>query len=172
MAAQRRDGGNRNADRLRQAEPMARHTSWRAGGVADTWFRPANRAELLEFVAHLDANFPIPWVGFGSNLLGRDGGVRGVVIAVQDALADIEELGSGRIRAGAGVACTILARYCVRRQLGPAEFFAGIPGTVGGALAMNAGAFGGETWQQVESVEVVNRAGWVARRYTADYTDC
>jgi UDP-N-acetylmuramate dehydrogenase len=110
------------------------------------------------------------WVGLGSNLLVRDGGVRGVVVAVQDALADIEYLGDGRIRAGAGVACTILARYCVRRLLGPAEFFAGIPGTVGGALAMNAGAFGGETWQQVESVEVVNRAGEVRRRYPAEYT--
>jgi UDP-N-acetylmuramate dehydrogenase len=170
MAAQRNNGGNRDADRLRQAEPMARHTSWRAGGVADTWFRPASRADLLAFITELDASMPVHWVGLGSNLLVRDGGVRGVVIAVQDALADIEDLGQGRIRAGAGVACTILARYCVRRQLGPAEFFAGIPGTVGGALAMNAGAFGGETWQQVASVEVVNRAGEVQRRHPADYT--
>jgi len=169
MAAQRNDGNNRNAERLRQAEPMARHTSWRTGGVADTWFRPADRADLLAFIAQLDPAVPVHWIGLGSNLLVRDGGVRGVVIAVQDALGDIEDLGQGRIRAGAGVACTILARYCVRRQLGPAEFFAGIPGTVGGALAMNAGAFGGETWQQVESVEVSNRQGIVRRRFPDDY---
>ena len=169
MAAQRNDGNDRSADRLRQAEPMARHTSWRTGGVADTWFRPANRADLLAFIAQLDPAVPVHWIGLGSNLLVRDGGVRGVVIAVQDALGDVEDLGQGRIRAGAGLACTILARYCVRRLLGPAEFFAGIPGTVGGALAMNAGAFGGETWQQVESVEVVNRQGIVRRRYPGDY---
>jgi UDP-N-acetylmuramate dehydrogenase len=169
MAAQRKDGGERDADRLRLAEPMARHTSWRVGGNADTWFRPANRADLLAFLAQLDPAVPVYWIGLGSNLLVRDGGVRGIVIAVQDALGDVEDLGQGRVRAGAGLACTILARYCVRKQLGPAEFFAGIPGTVGGALAMNAGAFGGETWQQVESVEVVSRKGIVRRRFPADY---
>jgi len=169
MAAQRKGGGQTDADRLRHAEPMARHTSWRVGGAVDTWFRPANRTDLLAFIAQLSPGVPVHWVGLGSNLLVRDGGVRGVVIAVQDALADIEDLGHGRIRAGAGVACTILARYCVRRQLGPAEFFAGIPGTVGGALVMNAGAFGGETWQQVESVEVVDRSGSVRRRPVSDY---
>lgn len=169
MAMQRNGGGDHNIDRLRLAEPMARHTSWRVGGAADTWFRPANRADLLAFIAQLDPTVPVHWIGLGSNLLVRDGGVRGVVIAVQDALGDVEDLGQGRIRAGAGLACTILARYCVRKQLGPAEFFAGIPGTVGGALAMNAGAFGGETWQQVESVEVVSRTGIVRRRFPADY---
>jgi len=168
MAA-RHNSGSRFADRLRHAEPMARHTSWRAGGVADTWFRPADRAELLDFLRELAPETPLHWVGLGSNLLVRDGGVRGVVIAVQDALGDIEDLGNGRVAAGAGVACTILARFCVRRKLGPAEFFAGIPGTVGGALAMNAGAFGGETWQQVESVEVVDRHGAVNTRTPDEY---
>ena len=165
-----RNGSDRFADRLRQAEPMARHTSWRAGGVADTWFRPADRAELLAFMRELEPGTPLHWVGLGSNLLVRDGGIRGVVVAVQDALSNIEDMGNGRVAAGAGVACTILSRYCVRRQLGPAEFFAGIPGTVGGALAMNAGAFGGETWQQVESVEVVDRQGEVHTRKPEEYT--
>ena len=169
MAAER-NGSDRFADRLRQAEPMARHTSWRAGGVADTWFRPADRAELLAFMSELEPGTPLHWVGLGSNLLVRDGGIRGVVVAVQDALSNIEDMGNGRVAAGAGVACTILSRYCVRRQLGPAEFFAGIPGTVGGALAMNAGAFGGETWQQVESVEVVDRHGEVHTRTPDEYT--
>ena len=168
MAAQLKQNGQ-----LLKAEPMSRHTSWRAGGIADVWFKPASKVELVEFLQDLAPDTPLHWVGLGSNLLVRDGGVRGVVISLQDALNDIEDLGDGRVMAGAGVACTILARFCVRRELGPAEFFAGIPGTVGGALAMNAGAFGGETWQQVESVEVINRKGEVQTRqadeYTADY---
>jgi UDP-N-acetylmuramate dehydrogenase len=167
--ASERNSGARFADRLRHAEPMSRHTSWRAGGIADTWFRPADRTELLEFMCELEPGTPLHWVGLGSNLLVRDGGLRGVVVAVQDALTDLEELGNGRVAAGAGVACTVLARYAVRRQLGPAEFFAGIPGTVGGALAMNAGAFGGETWEQVETVEVVDRHGDVHTRKPTEY---
>ena len=157
------------AQQIRKAEPMALHTSWRAGGNADTWFRPANRADLIEFMQTLAPEMPLYWVGLGSNLLVRDGGVRGAVIAVQDALGDIEDLGDGRISAGAGVACTVFARHCVRQGLGPAEFFAGIPGTIGGALAMNAGAFGGETWEQVETVEVLDRQGNVRIRTPADY---
>jgi UDP-N-acetylmuramate dehydrogenase len=158
------------SDQVLHDESMARHTSWRVGGVADVWFQPANREDLLSFLQSLDAAIPLHWVGLGSNLLVRDGGIRGAVIAVQNALSEITDLGAGRVSAGAGVACTVLARHCVRQKLGPAEFFAGIPGTVGGALAMNAGAFGGETWQQVESVEVVNRQGQVRTRTPADYT--
>ncbi|TDJ43013.1 MAG: UDP-N-acetylmuramate dehydrogenase [Gammaproteobacteria bacterium] len=164
-----RNDNKRFADQVRHAESMARHTSWRTGGVADTWFRPSGREELIAFMRELEPGIPLHWVGLGSNLLVRDGGVRGVVIAVQDALGDIEDLGNGQVSAGAGVACTILARYCVRRQLGPAEFFAGIPGTVGGALAMNAGAFGGETWQQVKTVEVMDRHGEVHTRGPDEY---
>jgi UDP-N-acetylmuramate dehydrogenase len=167
--AMRRNDSKRFADQVRHAESMARHTSWRTGGVADTWFRPSGREELIAFMRELEPGMPLHWVGLGSNLLVRDGGVRGVVIAVQDALGDIEDLGNGQVSAGAGVACTILARYCVRRQLGPAEFFAGIPGTVGGALAMNAGAFGGETWQQVKTVEVMDRHGEVHTRGPDEY---
>jgi UDP-N-acetylmuramate dehydrogenase len=155
---------------LLESESMSRHTSWRVGGPVDTWFRPASRDELLAFLPTVDSSTPIYWVGLGSNLLVRDGGIRGVVIAVQEALGGIEDLGAGRMRAGAGVACTVFARQCVRKTLGPAEFFAGIPGTIGGALAMNAGAFGGETWQQVESVETVDRQGKVRTRYPADYS--
>jgi UDP-N-acetylmuramate dehydrogenase len=135
----------------------------------DTWFRPSTSEDLSAFMQTLDASVPVYWVGLGSNLLVRDGGVRGVVISVQDALGDIENLGAGRVRAGAGVACTVFARHCVRQSFGPAEFFAGIPGTVGGALAMNAGAFGGETWEVVETVETIDRGGQIRTRTPADY---
>ena len=74
------------------------------------------------------------------------------------------------MRAGAGVPCTQLARQCIRWELGPSEFFAGIPGTVGGALAMNAGAHGGETWERVESVRTIDRSGEIHERAPAEYS--
>ncbi len=157
------------AARLRRDEPMARHTSWRAGGPAALYFRPASRDELAACLQAVPATLPILFVGLGSNLLVRDGGIAAAVIAVQDALTDFIDLGGGRVRAGAGLACTVFARQCVRRKLGPAEFFAGIPGTLGGALRMNAGAFGGETWDRVESVEVINRQGEVSIRRPDEY---
>ena len=148
---------------LRQ-EPMAQHTSWRVGGPADIFFLPQSREDLCAFIRDLPPAMPIYWIGLGSNLLVRDGGIRGAVVAVSRALGDIHNLGDGVVEAGAGAVCTVLARQCVRWKLGPAEFFAGIPGTVGGALTMNAGAFGGETWDHVISVDVVNRQGEVTSR--------
>ncbi|MBM4195974.1 MAG: UDP-N-acetylmuramate dehydrogenase [Gammaproteobacteria bacterium] len=155
--------------RLHYEEPMARHTSWRVGGPADVYFKPRSRIELVEFLERSDPGLPVHWVGLGSNLLVRDGGVRGVVIATGACLEYLRHLGGGLVEAEAGVPCTVLARHCARWGVGPAEFFAGIPGTVGGALTMNAGAFGGETWQHVAEVEVVNRRGEVARRKPAQY---
>ncbi len=150
-------------------EPMSKHTSWRVGGPAEVFFRPNTRAELLSFLQTLDPATPLLWVGLGSNLLVRDGGLRGVVIATAKALGESRRLEDGIVEAGAGVPCTALARRCARWGLGPAEFLAGIPGTVGGALTMNAGAFGGETWDRVVAVETADRAGVVRRRTPADY---
>ncbi|GIK35093.1 MAG: UDP-N-acetylenolpyruvoylglucosamine reductase [Gammaproteobacteria bacterium] len=155
--------------RISYGEPMARHTSWRVGGPADIYFRPRSRDELVDFLRRLDPATAVHWVGLGSNLLVRDGGIRGVVIATAGCLEHLRHLGDGLVEAEAGVPCTVLARHCARWQVGPASFFAGIPGTVGGALVMNAGAFGGETWQQVVEVEVVNRRGEVTRRSPEDY---
>ncbi|MEE4184742.1 MAG: UDP-N-acetylmuramate dehydrogenase [Gammaproteobacteria bacterium] len=170
MAAQRDTGHDRYGNRLRRNEPMSKHTSWRVGGPADIWFRPQDRAELIDFLRDCDPQLPLHCVGLGSNLLVRDGGVRGAVVSLQDAAAELEFLGGGKLRAGAGVPCAIVARRCVSAGAGPAEFFAGIPGTVGGALRMNAGAFGGETWTHVESVEVIDRRGVVQVRSPAEYT--
>jgi UDP-N-acetylmuramate dehydrogenase len=155
--------------RLRYDEPMSEHTSWRIGGPADVFFRPASLEELQTFLRDLEGDAPVHWVGLGSNVLVRDGGVRGVVICTLDLTAQIERVDERRVRAGAGLPCTRLARQCVRWQLGPAAFFAGIPGTVGGALAMNAGAFGGETWENVESVETIDRNGELRVRTPADF---
>ena len=155
---------------LRYDEPMSRHTSWRAGGPADVFFIPASVDDLSSFLAGLDTDTPIFWHGVGTNLLVRDGGLRGVVISASKILRKLEQIDELAVRAGAGVPCTQLARQCIRWGLGPSEFFAGIPGTVGGALAMNAGAHGGETWERVESVRTIGRTGEIHERAPADYT--
>ena len=159
----------RFAGRLRRDEPMSRHTSWHVGGPAQLWFEPQDRADLALFLGSLPAALPITWVGLGSNLLVRDGGLRGAVISVHGALSALELREDGRVWCEAGVPCARIARQCARWLVGPAEFFAGIPGTLGGALAMNAGAFGGETWRHVESVEVIDRTGHIRRRDAAEY---
>lgn len=155
---------------IRYDEPMSRHTSWRVGGPAETFFIPASIDDLASFLAELDADTPLFWHGAGSNLLVRDGGLKGVVISATKMLKHLDRVGDYRVKAGAGVPCTQLARQCIRWQLGPSEFFAGIPGTVGGALAMNAGAHGGETWERVESVRSIDRSGEVRERRPDDYT--
>jgi len=155
--------------RISHDEPMSRHTSWRVGGPAETFFQPADVQDLADFLPGLEADSAIHWLGLGSNLLVRDGGLRGVVISTHRGLVHLEQLDNGLVRAEAGVACAKLAKQCARWKLGPAEFFAGIPGTIGGALAMNAGAFDGETWQQVSAVETVDRQGRIRTRPRTDF---
>ena len=154
---------------LRRNEPMERHTSWRVGGPAEMYFKPASVDALAGFLADLPGDVPVQWIGLGSNLLVRDGGLKGVVIATRGVLGNIERLAPEVVRAESGVACAKLARHCARWELGPAEFFAGIPGTLGGALAMNAGAFGGETWDHVRRVEVIDRHGCRCTREREEY---
>jgi UDP-N-acetylmuramate dehydrogenase len=157
------------APRVRRDEPLSRHTSWHVGGPAEVLFNPQDRDDLQGFLRSLAPEVPVSFIGLGSNLLVRDGGIPGVVISTHGTLDALTRLGATQVRAGAGVACARLARQCVKWGLGPAEFFAGIPGTLGGALAMNAGAFGGETWAAVESVETIDRAGAIHLRARAEY---
>ena len=144
---------------MKTDEPMAKYTSWRVGGVADQIYTPADAQDLAELLMSLPANEPLFWLGLGSNLLVRDGGIRGTVISLKGSLSDVNVLDGTRIEVGAGTSCARLARFCSKNNLVGGEFFAGIPGLLGGALAMNAGAFGGETWNYVESVITVNRCG-------------
>jgi UDP-N-acetylmuramate dehydrogenase len=148
---------------------MAKHSSWHAGGPAALFFVPRNAGDLAAFVRQLPAAIPLLWVGLGSNLLVRDGGFPGLVIQTHGALGTLERISATRIHAEAGVPCARIARQCVKWGLGPAEFFAGIPGTLGGALAMNAGAWGGETWKHVIDVDVVDRRGARRTRPPTDY---
>jgi UDP-N-acetylmuramate dehydrogenase len=154
---------------LKHAEPMKAHTSWRVGGPADVYFKPADRDDLVAFLAQNDVSEAALWLGLGSNLLVRDGGYRGLVIATHRALAGLERLEPNVVWAEAGVPCAKLARRCANWGVGPAEFFAGIPGTVGGALAMNAGAFDGETWRFVREVETVDATGRIRTRPADDF---
>jgi len=148
--------------------PLARHTTWRAGGSADTLYVPADRDDLAAFVRTLPAHEPVTAIGLGSNLLVRDGGVRGTVILMHNpgAMLAVQD---GLVYADAGLASPKLARFAALHGCGEAEFLAGIPGTVGGALAMNAGCYGGATWTHVARVEVLGRDGTFAIRTPADF---
>lgn len=149
-------------------EPMSRHVSWRAGGRARRAYVPADVADLAAMVAAIARTEPILFVGLGSNLLVRDGGYEGTVVFTHGALSGLRADGY-TIHVEAGVASPKVARYAALRDLSGAEFLAGIPGTVGGALAMNAGCYGAETWQFVREVTVLGRDGSVRRRTRADY---
>ncbi|NJD08291.1 MAG: UDP-N-acetylmuramate dehydrogenase [Methylococcaceae bacterium] len=144
---------------LRYNEPLASYTSWRVGGPADRLYLPADAEDLMAFLNSLPDSEPLFWLGLGSNLLVRDGGIRGTVICTKNRLKQIRLLDDGRVYAEAGVPSAQVAKFCSTQRLAGAEFLAGIPGTLGGALAMNAGAFGGETWPLVERVLTVDRHG-------------
>lgn len=150
-------------------EPLARHTSWRVGGPARRFYRPADRADLIAFLESLPPDEPLLWLGLGSNLLVRDGGFAGTVLALSGRLNALRLRPPDRLYGEVGVACAHVARLVVRNGGVGLEFLAGIPGTLGGALAMNAGAFGGETWANVVEVETVDRSGVVRTRTAADF---
>lgn len=150
-------------------EPMSKHTSWRIGGPADRYYQPADIADLSLFLSQLPENEPVYWLGLGSNLLVRDGGIRGTVIATSGVVDGLEQIDEKTVRAEAGVACAKVARFCARAGLSGAEFLAGIPGTMGGALAMNAGAFGGETWDVITAVETLNQQGQCQHHQPEDF---
>jgi UDP-N-acetylmuramate dehydrogenase len=140
-------------------ESMAKHTSWRIGGRADLFYSPKSRKDLVYFLSSIDPNLPITWIGRGTNILVRDAGIRGVVISTKYFLKEIEKTSEYLYKVEAGVACVELALFCQKNGIGPAAFFSGIPGSIGGALTMNAGSFGMETWDLVKEVEVINEKG-------------
>ena len=154
---------------LRYDESMASHTSWRAGGKADRYCLPVDIDDLAALLKSLPENENLLWMGLGSNTLVRDGGFRGTVIATQGVMSQLERRENNCVYVGAGVPSAKLARFCANENLSGAEFFAGIPGLLGGALAMNAGAFGGETWRHVVSVETIDRHGVIHQRGPEDY---
>jgi UDP-N-acetylmuramate dehydrogenase len=154
---------------IRADEPMVRHVTWRAGGrVAKACF-PAGIADLAAFMRTLRRDEPLLMVGLGSNLLIRDGGFDGTAIFTHGALDGLRLEADGAIYAEAGVASPKVARFAANHEFSGAEFLAGIPGTLGGALAMNAGCHGGEIWNHVERVLMLDRAGELIERTPQDF---
>jgi len=153
---------------LRFDEPLKRYNTWRVGGAARQMYLPADADDLALFLDSLPRQEPLLWLGLGSNLLIRDGGFPGTVILLQGRLNSLTVSGH-KVQVDAGVACAKVARECARADLIGAAFLAGIPGTMGGALAMNAGAFGGETWPIVSVVTTIDRGGRIRRREPTEF---
>ncbi|MDD5113989.1 MAG: UDP-N-acetylmuramate dehydrogenase [Methylobacter sp.] len=151
-------------------EPLAKYTSWRVGGPAERMYIPADRQDLCDFIKALPSSEPVFWMGLGSNLLVRDGGIRGTVINTKGRLKEMRLVSAGQVYVEVGAPCAHVARFCGEHGLSGAEFLAGIPGTMGGALKMNAGAFGGETWGIVKNVETIDVDGQVKQRDPEQFT--
>ncbi|HKU71200.1 MAG TPA: UDP-N-acetylmuramate dehydrogenase [Burkholderiales bacterium] len=158
---------------LRRREPMARHVSWRAGGSVEQAYLPADLDDLAAFLRTLPEAEPIHFVGLGSNLLVRDGGLRGTVVLTHRSLRAVRierrDTDGGMLYAEAGAASPKVARHSATHDLAGAEFLAGVPGTLGGALAMNAGCFGAETWDVIAEVTTIDRRGGLHTHTRDDY---
>ncbi len=154
--------------RLMTDEPMRKHLSWRTGGSADRAYVPADLDDAARFLRTLPADEPVHFIGLGSNLLVRDGGIRGTVVLTHASHA-LMRMDAALVYAEARCASPKVARYAALHGYAGAEFLAGIPGTVGGALAMNAGCYGSETWDAVERVLMLRRCGELIQRQRADF---
>jgi len=154
---------------LLKNESLAKYTSWRVGGPAEKMYLPEDRDDLIEFLKTLPKAENVYWLGLGSNLLVRDGGIKGTIINTRGRLKEMKLIDAGKVYVEAGVPCAHVAKFCMGLGLSGAEFLAGIPGTMGGALKMNAGAFGGETWNIVDSVEMINTNGKVTTRAVDEF---
>ncbi len=166
--------------RLTKNVPLADYTTWHVGGVADLLFQPHSLEELQEFLAKFaitNPDTPIHWLGLGSNVLIRDGGIRGLVILTNSGsnigLNNYELITTSShgklISCEAGVPCAKLAKFLAKNDYPSGAFLAGIPGTMGGALAMNAGCYGSETWDHVIKVDVMDRAGQIIELKPSDF---
>lgn len=150
-------------------EPLSQYTTWRVGGAAKQLYKPLNIQDLSQFLKQLPPDEPLLWLGLGSNSLIRDTGFAGTVILTQGCLKEMALLDANTVRVEAGVSCASMARFCARNALAHAEFWAGIPGTMGGALRMNAGCHGGETWDSVIEVQTMDRQGVIHTKKPKDF---
>ena len=150
-------------------ESLAHYTTWRVGGPATRLYKPADIADLAVFLQSCPEDEPLLWLGLGSNSLIRDGGVLGTVILTQGCLNGLTLVNPKMIRVEAGISCAKMARFSARNHLKGGEFWAGIPGTMGGALRMTAGCYDGETWNHVVEVETMTRDGTIHHRKPSEF---
>jgi UDP-N-acetylmuramate dehydrogenase len=153
---------------LKENEALSRYTSWRVGGEAKAVYRPVDAKDLSTFLGQLPEEEPVLWLGLGSNLLIRDGGFNGTVIVTAGALQDVS-IDEQCVSAQVGVYCSKLAKTVAKAGLQGLAFLAGIPGTLGGALAMNAGAHGSETWDFVTSIQTIDKRGVIHTRAPSEF---
>lgn len=154
--------------KLQKNHPLANYNTWHVGGAAKIFYQPADIPDLQQFLRTLSADETIIWLGAGSNVLIADSRIDSVVICPKKNLTNIT-LKDNIISAECGATCAKLAQFCAQHALTETEFFAGIPGTIGGALAMNAGAFGHETWDNITAVETINRQGEIKTRKPEEF---
>lgn len=148
---------------------LNRFTSWRVGGSGEVVFIPQSIEDIQKVLQFVPKDYPVTWLGLGSNVLIQDEGIAGLVIVTQGSILNEIKIEGNRIYAQAGVPCGQLARFVARSNFQGLEFLAGIPGTVGGALAMNAGCYGGETWDHVIQVETIDRQGYLHVRQKNEF---
>jgi UDP-N-acetylmuramate dehydrogenase len=154
---------------LQHNVPLHSYTSWRVGGNATYFLDPENINQIQECFSHIPKNAAVYWLGYGSNVLIRDQGISGYVVSTRKGLQEIKNIEPYRVRVEAGVSCAKFARFAARLGYAGGEFLAGIPGSIGGALAMNAGCWGGETWNLVDTVETIDREGRIRFRQANEF---
>ena len=162
---------------LRENEPLSRRTTLRVGGPADLFIEPTSEADLAKILdCSRKHGVPVFVLGRGSNLLVRDGGIRGIVISLGHAAFSQIEIAGERVRCGAGARLRSVAFEAKKASLTSLEFMEGIPGNIGGALRMNAGAMGSSMFQVLESVRFIDRSGQVheklATEIPVEYRNC
>jgi UDP-N-acetylmuramate dehydrogenase len=153
---------------LHTNHPLAKYTSWQIGGPAEYFYRPESIKDLINLLQNWQDE-PITILGAGSNVLIRDKGIKGLVIYLRGGLNQIQELDENTFRVESGVSLRTLVQNCANAGMLDAAFMAGIPGTLGGALKMNAGAYGGYIWNHVKAVETINRQGQIKLRDKAEF---
>lgn len=159
--------------KLLREEPLAPFTWFQVGGPTDALFLPADEEDLAAVLAASPADVPVLALGVGSNIIVRDGGVEGLVVRLAGkAFAGLEALEGGRVRAGAGALDKTVARFAAAQGLSGLEFLSGIPGTIGGALAMNAGCYGREIKDVLISARAMDRSGRIHALNQSDFGFC
>jgi UDP-N-acetylmuramate dehydrogenase len=166
---------------IKENEPMSKHTTWKVGGMAKIYFQPDDVIDLQNFLVLLNQQqkqHDFLWLGLGSNVLVRDKGFNGIVINTFGKLKEIEIFEGSTVKdknnitvsAESGVSCSKFSREMAKAGLLGAEFFSGIPGSMGGAMAMNAGAFGNECWNHLSAVKTIDDQGLIYNRKSTDFS--